>query len=315
MHGTASDVGTGKIDAIIYHAGKTHPFYVSEHEASFARGPDLRSCLTNLSRQIKEDTTTGMYPPANKNILHTFITTIDVPLDLRDGRRRQTFICRLDETVDRHGRPSVEAQCPTNYLRESGRSVADAMARLGDVILARYEDESITDLMRELPKRPMLTSISLREKQPGRLVSALVRRENGGYTSQSLESDDIAKGSSPLSALQNLEKSLSEADLRKAPVMQGEPVYCTLDVPLHLKENVSIRRFFVPVSRYNGNAPAFYAAHVPQADISIRAQTFDEAVEAARDAIALEFREKAAEEVAEALKKPVMLTAARVTMN
>jgi hypothetical protein len=67
--------------------------------------------------------------------------------------------------------------------------------------------------------------------------------------------------------------------------------------------------------RYNGHAPAFYAAHVPQAaGLSIRAKTFVEAVEAARDAITLEFREKYADEVAEALKKPVMLTAARVSM-
>ncbi len=316
MRGTASDDGTGKLDAIIYRAGKSHTFYVSEHEASFARGSDLRSCLDNLSRQVMEDVTTGMYPPTNKEILHTFITTIDASLDLRDGRRRQSFICRLDEIKDRHGRQSFEAQCPTNYMRENGRSIADAMTRLGDVISARYEDESIIDLMRELPKRPMLTSINLRKAPASRWVSALIRREKGGFEAQSLESDDHAKGSDPLSALRHLEKSLSQADLRKAPVMQGEPVYCTLDVPLQLKENVSIRRFFVPVSRYNGHAPAFYAAHVPQAaGLSIRAKTFVEAVEAARDAITLEFREKSADEVAEALKKPVMLTAARVSMN
>lgn len=315
MRGTASDDGTGKLDAIVYRAGKSHPFYVSEHEVSFARGSDLQSCLANLTCQIMEDVSTGMYPPAKKDILHTFITTVDASLHLRDGRRRQPFICRLDETMDRHGRQSFEAQCPTNYLRENGRSVAEAMTRLGDIISARYDGESVTDLMRELPKRPMLTSINLRKTQAGRRVSALIRRENGGYEAQSLESDDRAKGSNPLSALQNLEKSLSQADLGKVPVMQGEPVYCTLDVPLHLKENVSIRRFFVPVSRYNGHTPAFYASHVPHAGISIRAQTFDETIEATRDAIALEFREKSVEEVAETLKKPVMLTAARVTMN
>ncbi|OPY26054.1 MAG: hypothetical protein A4E28_02768 [Methanocella sp. PtaU1.Bin125] len=315
MRGTASNVGTGKIDAIVYRAGKSHPFYVSEHEASFARGPDLRSCLANLSRQVQEDVTTGMYPPANRAILHTFITTAGVTLDLRDGRRKQPFICRIDEVADRYGRQSFEAQCPTNYMRESGRTVADAMARLGDIIAARYEGESVTDLMRELPKRPMLTSIYPGKAKAERLVSALIRRENGGYEAQSLESDERAKGHNPLSALQNLEKSLSEADLRHAPVMQGEPVYCTLDVPLHLKEHVSIRRFFVPVSRYNGHAPAFYASCLPQAGISIRAKTFDEAVEAARDAIALEFREKSAEEVADTLKKPIMLTAARVSVN
>jgi hypothetical protein len=315
MRGTASNDGTGKLDAIIYRAGKSHPFYVSEHEASFARGPDLRSCLANLSRQVMDDVTTGMYPPANKNILHTFITSINAPLDLRDGRRRQPFICRLDEIVDRHCHQSFEAQCPTNYLRESGRTVAEAMARLGEVISARYEGESVTDLMRELPKRPMLTSISPGKKAEGRLVSALICRENGCYEAQSLESEDCAKGHNPLSALRNLERSLSQADLRNAPVMQGEPVYCTLDVPLHLKENVSIRRFFVPVSRYNGHAPAFYASHVLQAGLTIRAQTFDEAVEAARDAIALEYREKSMDEVDAAIKKPVMLTAARVSPN
>ncbi|MGA9141051.1 MAG: hypothetical protein WBZ29_12550 [Methanocella sp.] len=315
MRGTASNDGTGKLDAIIYRAGKSHPFYVSEHEASFARGPDLRSCLDNLSRQVMDDVTTGMYPPTHMEILHTFITTVDASLDLRDGRRRQPFICRIDEIMDHHGRVSFDAQCPTNYMRENGSSIADAMTRLGDVISARYEEESVTDLMRELPKRPLMTSISPGKKPEGRLVSALIRRNNGGYEAQSMESEDRAKGANPLSALRNLERSLSQADLRKAPVMQGEPVYCTLDIPLHLKENVSIRRFFVPVSRYNGRAPAFYASHVPQAGLSIRAQTFDEAVEASRDAIALEYREKSTEEVAEAMKKPAMLTAARVPMN
>jgi hypothetical protein len=314
MRGTASDDGTGKLDAIVYRAGKSHPFYVSEHEVSFARGSDLKSCLANLSRQIREDVTTGMYPPTNRAILHTFITTVDASLDLRDGRRTQPFICRLDEIMD-HGRQTFEAQCPTNYLRESGRSVADPMTRLSDVISARYDGESITDLMRELPKRPMMTSINLRKTRAGRSVSAFIRRENGSYLAQSLESGDRAKGSNPLSALQNLEKSLSQADLRKAPVMQGEPVYCTLDVTLHLKENVTIRRFFVPVSRYNGHAPAFYASHVPQAGISVQAKTFEEVIEATRDAITLEFREKLTEEVAEALKKPVILTTAHATMN
>jgi hypothetical protein len=38
-------------------------------------------------------------------------------------------------------------------------------------------------------------------------------------------------------------------------------------------------------------------------------------MDAARDAIALEFHEKSAREVGETLKKPLMLTAARVSMN
>jgi hypothetical protein len=315
MSGTARHDGTGKLDAIVYRAGKAQPFYVSEHEASVARGPDLRSCLTNLSKQVHEDVATGMYPPANKNILHTFITTVDAPLDLRDGHRRQPFVCRVDETANRLGRISFESQCPTNYLRESGRTIADSMTRLGDVISARYEGESITDLMRELPKRPMLTSISTGRMPKQRWVSTVIRRENGGYEAKSLESDTSARGSSPISALCRLEKSLPEADLPKAPVMQGEPVYCTLDVPLNLKENTLIHRFFVSVSRYNGHAPAFYASHVPQADLSIRAQTFDDALEAARDAIALEYREKSTGEVLETLKKPVILTAAKMSMN
>jgi hypothetical protein len=97
--------------------------------------------------------------------------------------------------------------------------------------------------------------------------------------------------------------------------MKGEPVFCTLDVPLHLRENTILRRFFVSVSRYNGSSTPFYASRVPQCGLSLRATTFDGALDAARDAIALEFHEKTADEVSQALKKPLMLTAAHVQPN
>jgi hypothetical protein len=183
------------------------------------------------------------------------------------------------------------------------------------VIAARYEGESIGDLMRELPKRPIMTSFSLRKSSPCRWVSATICRENGGYLAQSLEVPANAKGSDPFVALRNLESALSDVDLSKAPVMKGEPVYCTLDVPLQLKENILIRRFFVAVSRYNGTSAPFYASRVPQCGISLRSNTFDGALDAARDVIALEYHEKSAEEVTRALKKPLLLTAARVQQN
>jgi hypothetical protein len=161
----------------------------------------------------------------------------------------------------------------------------------------------------------MMTSIVLQKARPWRLVSAAIRRENGGYEAISLEVPARAKGSDPLAALHNLESALSGVDLSQAPVMKGEPVYCTLDVPLHLKENTVIRRFFASVSRYNGSSTPFYASHVPQCGLSLRATTFDGALDAARDAIALEYHEKSADEVNQVLKKPLMLTAARVTLN
>jgi hypothetical protein len=315
MHGPARDDGAGKLDAIVYRAGTRRAFYVSEHETSLARGLDIHSCLDNLSRQVREDVETGLYPPADRDILHTFVTTTDVALDLRDGRRKQPFVCRVDETMDARGRVTFESQCPTNYLLENGRSVDDAVAKLKDVIAARYEGERMADLMRELPKRPMMTSIALKKTQPCRWVSATVCRENGGYEALSLESPVSAKGSNPFNALVNLESALSDIDLSKAPVMKGEPVYCTLDVPLHLKENTIIRRFFVSVSRYNGSSIPFYASRVPHCGLSLRANTFDEALDAARDAIALEFNEKSADEVNKVLKKPLILTAARVQPN
>jgi hypothetical protein len=311
----ARNDGAGKLDAIVYRAGTTRAFYVSEHATSLARGHDFHACLDNLSRQVREDVEAGLYPPADRNILHTFITTVNVPLDLRDGCRKQPFVCRVDETVDDRGRITFESQCPTNYLFESGRSIADAAAKLKDVIAARYEGESIADLMRELPKRPMMTSFSLRKIKPCRLVSAAIRRENGGYEAQSLEAHASAKGSDPFVALRNLESTLSEIDLSKAPVMKGEPVYCTLDVPVHLAAGPVLRRFFVSVSRYNGSSTPFYASRVPQCDLSLRSTTFDGALDAARDAIALEYHEKSAEEVAQAQKKAFILTAARIQPN
>jgi hypothetical protein len=305
----------GKLDAIVYRAGNRSSFYVSEHETSLARGLDIHSCLDNLSQQVREDVETGLYPPADRNILHTFVTTADVTLDLRDGQRKQPFICRVDETADSRGRVTFESQCPTNYLLESGRTIADAVAKLKEVIAARYDGERLADLLRELPKRPMMTSFALQKTKPSRWVSATVCRENGGYQAQSLESDTSAKGPDPFHALVNLESALSDVDLSKAPVMKGEPVYCTLDVPLHLRENTILRRFFVSVSRYNGSSTPFYASRVPHCGLSLRATTFDGALDAARDAIALEFHEKSADEVSQALKKPLMLTAARVQPN
>lgn len=311
----ARNDGAGKLDAIVYRAGTTRAFYVSEHATSLARGSDFHSCLVNLSRQVQEDLGTGMYPPDDRDILHTFVTTVDVPLHLRDGPRTQPFICRVDETMDARGRITFESQCPTNYLLESGRSIADAAAKLKDVIAARYEGEGIADLVRELPKRPMMTSFALGKTQPCQLVSATIRRENGGYEARSLESPVSAKGSDPSVALRNLESALSDVDLSSAPIMKGEPAYCTLDIPLHLKENTITHRFFVSVSRYNGSSTPFYASRVPSCGLSLRATTFDGALDAARDVIARKFHEKSAEDVSQALKKPLLLTAARVPMN
>lgn len=315
MLGTGRCDGAGKLDAIVYRAGTGRAFYVSEHATSLARGRDFRSCLNNLSRQVQEDIKAGVYSPANRTILHTFVTSVDVPLELRDGCRKQPFICRVDETVDDRGRIAFESQCPTNYLFESSRSIADAATKLGDVIAARYEGESITDLMRELPKRPIMTSFALRRSPPDRWVSAAIRLDSGGCEAFSLEAPASANGSDPFAALRNLEIVLSSVDLSLAPVMKGEPAYCTLDVPLRLKEYTVIRRFFTTVSRYNGSSTPFYMSCVPQCGLSLRSRTFDGALDATRDAIALWYREKSVEEVDQALKEPLMLTAARVSPN
>lgn len=315
MLGTGMHECAGKLDAIVYRAGSRKAFYVSEHATSLARGRDIFSCLDNLSRQVREDVEAGVYPPADHEILHTFITSIDVKLELRDGHRIQPFICRVDEIEDSRGRIAFESQCPTNYLLESGRSIADAAAKLKDVIAARYEGESISDLMREMPKRPMMTSFTLRKARPDHLISVIIRPENGGFEACSPETPVCARGSDPFVALRNFEIALRDVDLSQAPVMKGEPVFCTLDVPLHLKENTITHRFFATISRYNGTSAPFFAARVPQCGISLSAKTFDDALDAARDAISLEYHEKSACDVDEKLKKPLMLTAAHVTPN
>lgn len=315
MLGTARHEGAGKLDAIVYRAGARRAFYVSEHATSLARGRDLLSCIDNLSLQVREDVEAGVYPPEDREITHTFVTSVEVPLELRDSRRMQLFVCRVDETVDARGRVRFDSQCPTNYLTESGRSIADAAGKLKDVIAARYEGESVTDLMRELPKRPMMTSFSLRKARHVRQVSAVIRPSPDGFEAYTPEAPVKAKGSDPFVALRNLEAALGDIDLSQAPVLKGEPVYCTLDVPLHLKENTVTHRFFATISRYNGTSTPFFAAHVPQCGISLSGRTFDEALNAAGDAIALEYREKSAHDVSETLKKPLMLTAAYVMHN
>ncbi len=312
----ASNDGAGKLDAIVYRAGSARAFYVSEHATSLARGDDFSICMNNLSRQVEEDLASGVYPSPGRDIHHTFVTSIDVSLDLRDGCRKQPFVCRVDETLDSRGRITFESQCPTNYLFESGRSIADAVTKLKDVIAVRYEGESISDLMRELPKRPMMTSFSLQKAmKPCRWVSSAIRSENGGYEALSLEVPASAKGSEPFIALRNLESALSDVDLSKAPVMKGEPVYCTLDVPLHMAAGPIIRRFFVSVSRYNGSSTPFYASHIPQCDMMLRSATFEGAVEAARNAIAMKYRKKSADEIVGAQKNSPILTAAHVQPN
>jgi hypothetical protein len=312
MPRTAGTGVTGRLDAIVYRAGTSAPFYVSEHESSFARGDDISSCLDNLSGQVRQDVSDGVYPPPEKHIIRTFVTTVEAPLDLRDGRRAQPFICRVDEVAGHRGRRSFEAQCPTNYLRESGRTMHDAMKGLAEVISARYEGESVTDLMRELPKRPIMTSFILSGRPDGRWAQAAVQRKDGRYEAFALAAPVSVQGRSPLEALERLESRLAGRGLEKAVSSRGEPAFCTMDVPLHLRENISIRRFFVAVSRYRGRGSPFYAACAPQAGISVRAPTFDGALDGARDAIALEFREKSGGDMKRMLREMPMLTAAKI---
>lgn len=309
---TAGTDGTGRLDAIVYRAGGSDSFYVSEHECSFARGGDLYTCLDNLSNQVLHDVADGVYPLTKKQIVRTFVTTVEVPLDLRDGTRNHPFICRIDEIVDYRGRRLFESQCPTNYLRDCGSTMHESIKCLVDVISVRYAGESIADLMRELPKRPIMTTFNLSGKPGVHWANAAIIRKDGRYEAFALAAPVSVQGKTPPEAIERLEQRLANRGLNKAVAMSGEPVYCTLDVPLQLKENTSLRRFFVSVSLFNGRKSPFYTAYAPQAGISIRSPDFNGALDAVSIALAQEFREKSAEDVKRALKEMPILTAARI---
>ena len=303
--------GAGRLDAILYRACGPGRFYVSEHESSFARGPDFPSCLDNLSRQVLHDVADGVYQLPRRQILRTFVAVIEAGLPLRDGQRRQPFACRVDLLADQKGRRSFDAQCPTNYLREGGATLHEALRGLADVIAARYEGESITDLMRELPKQPLMTSFSLGPAPGPQWASAAIVRRDGRYEACALGAPVSAPGKGPVESLERLERRLAGRGFGAPIATSREPVYAALDVPLQLKERPLVHRFFIAIAPHDGRTP-HYAAYAPQAGIALRAKTLDDALDGMGEKLARAFRGKRYNDARLSLRETPILTAAKI---
>lgn len=311
MSGIATEDLTGRIDAIIYRSRGPDAFYVSEHACSVARGRQLETSLRNLTREIRKDVGLGLYYLPRHKRLRTFVTLTRVIVHLKDGYTPQWFPCRIDEIETYRGRRSFEAACPTNYLHEAGKTIREAMARLGDVIEARYEGEGLHDLMREMPKCPILATIDVSPDHPARWGTAVITPVDGGYNASITGSPVLAHGRDPYQALCKAEQKLAEPGMAIDSSYTGEPVFCVADVPLPLLDGTSIHRFLVTISRCEKDGATFFVAHAPQAgDIFIQAQSFDDALGGISDAIALEFREKRLKEVRDLLKTPPFLATA-----
>lgn len=317
MSGMArSEILTGRLDAIVYRSRGPGSFYVSEYASSVARGSEIGSSLHNLAAQVRNDVSLGIYSLPGLRHLRTFVTMTCVPLELREGRRAHWFLCRVDEIEDLRGRRYFEATCPTNYLHEAGKSFREAVARLRDVLQARYGGEGLHDLMREMPKCPIVTTLEFTGKaKPGRRAGVITRSE-AGYTARFPGSEEAARGRDPSEALLRLEESQKTPRSVRDVTLSGEPFFCALDVPLPLLDGTQVHRFLVTVSPHAQNGSSFFVAHSPQAGgISVKSPDFDEALRSLGDAIALEFRERSRKEVQGQLKKPVILATAVLPEN
>ncbi len=316
MSGMASVDLTGRVDAITYQSRGHETFYVSEYASSAVRGRQLDTSLRNLVRQIRKDVGFGLYSLPRFKLTRTFVTLNSVTLQLRDGVRSQWFPCRIDEVEDSLGRHRFEASCPTNYLRESGKTIQEALDRLSEVIKSRYAGEGIHDLMREMPKCPIMTTVDISVDQRIRWGTAVITRSDRGYQAVILGPSFTAQGNTPDLALKHAEEGVASLSFPDDSTSQGEPAFCTVDVSLPLHEGTSVHRFLVTISSNTVNGSSFFYANAPQAgDITVKSQTFDEALAGIRDAIALEFREKEQAEVQELLKMQFFLATARLPVS
>lgn len=299
-----------RLDAIVYRTGGANPLYVSEHASSCARDPDFHRSLSKLSSLVKSDIEAGLYIPAPFEYVRPFVTCIPTTLGLRDGVRKQSFLSCAYEAVGHKGHREFIAMCPTNYLSNEGRSLAESYSTLGEVIQARYRDETVRDLMRELPKTPLITTFALEGTQRPESVGATIRHDGKNFWAYVQGTPLSAKGSDPCKALQSLENATAKSnfDLHEY-VLRDEPVFGSMDVPIFLRESISIKRFLISLSPCQ-NGSKFYRAYSPQAGVSAKSPTIDGALQNIKDAIALHFHEHPLADVEKAIAvKPIMTTA------
>ena len=302
-----------RLDAIVYRTGGNNPCYVSEHGGSMARDMDFYQSLSKLRSLVREDLDSGCYPPASFRYGRPFATCVDTVLPLRDGERPQQFFSCSYEAEDYRGRRGFVSFCPTNYLSNSSNALLDSFRALGEIIEARYLDESMADLMRELPRTPFVTTFDLYDGRPSaREVSAIIQRDEGSFVAFSPGLEPRSRAPDPYEALAGLERVLAEdPSVAGGHILNAEPVFGSLGVQLSLRESFSTHRFLISVAPCK-NGTRYYRAYAPQAGVTSKSLTIEGAVHNIKDAIALQFHGTALVDVENALRSRPILTTARL---
>ncbi len=301
-----------RLDAIVYRVGGVNPCYVSEHDCSIARDADFYRSLSRLKSQVRSDLSSGFYSLGPARYSRSFVTYVDTTLPLRDGSFKQSFLGCAYEAFDNKGRREFVSACPTNYLSNEAGTLLDSFKALCEVIEARYLDERVSDLIRELPRAPLVTTFSLSGERMPREVSAVVERHNGSYEASSPGLPYRAKAGDPYAALMALESSLSEDPSHaRGHILRSDPIFGSVDVQLSLKESLFIKRFLISIAPCQ-NGTRYYRAYGPQAGVTTKSATIEGALQNIRGAIALKYHEKPVKEVEKDLKARPILTTARL---
>ncbi|MGE5403265.1 MAG: hypothetical protein ACM3NG_00245 [Candidatus Doudnabacteria bacterium] len=266
-----------------------------------------------MSRAIKSDIDTGLYIPDTFDYVRPFVTCVETSLELRDGPRKQHFLSCAYEALGHKNKRQFVAMCPTNYLSYTGGSLPDSLSALGEVIQARYEGESMRDLMRELPKTPLVTTFALENVERPKEVCATIVPDVDGFQAYMPGTSLSAGAKDPYAALLGLERVLSDnerVDLHEH-VLRDEPIFGSADVHLLLQESISTKRFLISISPCQ-NGSKFYRAYAPQAGVTTRSPTIDGALHNIKDAIALQFHEHSLADVEKAIAMKPIVTMARL---
>ncbi len=302
-----------RLDAIVYRVGGSNPCYVSEHDCSRAKDKDFYRSLMRLRSQVRSDLSSGFYSLGRFDYVRPFVTCVDTVLPLRDGSLKQSFLGCAYEAVDDHGHRQFVSMCPTNYLSSEADTLLDSFKTLGEIIEARYLDERVNDLIRELPRAPLVTTFDLAgKKQRAPEISAIIERANGSFRAFSPELSLSATAGSPCEALNKLEQVLArDPAVARGHILRSEPIFGPVDVQLTLKNSFSVTRFLISLSPCQ-NGTRYYRAHAPQAGVYAKSTTVEGALQNIKDAISLKFHEASQAEVERALKARPILTTARI---
>jgi len=176
-----------RLDAIVYRVGGSNPCYVSEHDCSRAKGRDFYGSLTRLRSQVRADLSSGYYSTGDLDYTRPFVTCVDTVLPLRDGSLKQSFLGCAYEALDGRGRRQFVSMCPTNYSSVESDTLLTSLRALGEIIETRYLDECVNDLVRELPRAPLITTFDLNGRRHAPEISALIERTNGAFRAFSPE--------------------------------------------------------------------------------------------------------------------------------